>query len=80
MEELKIYNTDILVQYNDNLEYRRCLRDVFRMNVRLRTSELKNTYGEKWDSFEDETKDELLFDESAAQQVIIFESGCYYDF
>ena len=72
MEEKKFYNTDILVQYNNNLEYRRCLRDVFRMNVELRKTELQNTYGEKWDTFEDETQDELLFDESAAQRVIEF--------
>ena len=70
MEEEKIYNTDILVEYNDNLEYRRCLRDVFIMNVSLRTIELQNTYGKKWVSFEDETKDELLFDENTSQRVI----------
>lgn len=70
MEKEKIYNTDILVEYNDNLEYRRCLRDVFIMNVSLRTIELQNTYGEKWVSFEDETKDELLFDENTSQRVI----------
>lgn len=72
MSEDRIYNTDILVQYSTNLEYRRCLRDVFRMNTPARTQELRDQYGEKWDTFEDETQDELLFDEQAASRTITF--------
>lgn len=72
MTENRIYNTEVLVQYTTNLEYRRCLRDVFRMNIQARTKELRNQYGDKWDTFEDETQDELLFDERAATRVIAF--------
>ena len=72
MTESRIYNTDIIVQYTSNLEYRRCIRDVFRMNVQSRTKELRHQYGDKWDTFEEETQDELLFDDRAATRVIEF--------
>jgi len=55
------------IDYNDNMGYRRCMRDLFKMD--------KNTYKEKVTSIEDmdeETEDEISYDEEAATKAMDF--------
>jgi len=58
------YNTEYIPNYNDNFQYRICVRDVFSMDV-TRTPP-------KWDEMDAdldaETMDELLYEETAMSQ------------
>lgn len=65
-----IYNHNIPVQYSDNAEYRECFRRVFSIDTRQVLERLKTTYADTWDTFEDETKDELMFDEDQVNAVM----------
>jgi len=53
-----MYNINIDVTYNDNKSYRECLRKVINMDV----SKLNIPWNEMDDDLDEETIDELLFD------------------
>lgn len=61
-DKLITYNYKIQVNYTNNKEYRSCLRQVFRIDTELILKQMQQLYP-NFDTFEDETKDELLFDE-----------------
>jgi len=63
------YNYHIQIQYNDNTEYRKCFRDVFRIDTERIIENLKKIYTD-FDNFEDETKDELIFDDDKVNQIM----------
>ncbi len=56
-----MYNTNIKVEYNDNMSYRECLRKVTNMNI----EKLNIPWDQMDDDLDEETKDELLFDQDA---------------
>jgi len=57
-----MYNFNYNVQYTTNKDYRNCLRNVFGMDITGRIEGLMREYGDLWQQFDDETKDELIFD------------------
>jgi len=63
------YNYSIPIQYSDNTEYRECFRQVFSINTEKILTHLKSIYSD-FDTFEDETKDELMFDENQVNDVM----------
>jgi len=56
-----LYNTQVSVNYTNNFEYRKCLRQVFNMDVTKNQPE--------WDKMDkdidEETRDELMYDSDA---------------
>jgi len=54
-----VYPVDFQIQYNNNTEYRNCLRKVFKMNP-SKYPPINSTY------MDDESRDELEYDEEAA--------------
>ena len=63
-----MYDTQVIVTYNDNKGYRNCLRKVTNMNL-----DKLNIPWEKMDSdLDEETKDELLFDNEAISKTMDF--------
>ena len=63
-----MYDIEVIVQYNDNKSYRNCLRKVTNMNL-----DKLNIPWEKMDSdLDEETKDELLFDNEAISKTMDF--------
>jgi hypothetical protein len=56
------YNYKIPVQYTDTKEYRECFRNAFFIDTERILDEMQRIYP-NFDSFDHETKDELLFDE-----------------
>lgn len=56
------YDITIKVQYTNNTEYRECIRKVFRFDSQQLLDNLKAQHPD-FDTYEDETKDELVFDE-----------------
>lgn len=63
------YNYKISVKYSNNLEYRKCFRQVFKLDTEQILLNLKLKYPD-FDTFEDETKDELLYDEPKINKTI----------
>lgn len=63
-----MYDIEVIVQYNDNKSYRNCLRKVTNMNI-----DKLNIPWEKMDSdLDEETIDELLFDNEAISKTMNF--------
>ena len=54
-----MYNINVDVKYDSNFTYRKCLRDVFIMDVTNMDASLNNI-----PDLDDETRDEMLFDEN----------------
>lgn len=55
------YNVDYSVEYSNNFEYRKCIRQVFNMDI-----EGKQPDWSKMDEdLDEETKDELMYDQDA---------------
>jgi hypothetical protein len=60
------YNVNYNVEYTNNFEYRKCIREVFNMDT---VSEGKHPYWSKMDEdIDEETKDELIYDSDAMFQ------------
>jgi len=59
-----IFSSDI--HYDNNLEYREVLRTIFSMDVTQKLVSLREQYPD-FDEFEEETRDELLFDQDAVE-------------
>lgn len=55
------YNTTIAIDYNDNASYRKCLRQATNMNM----DTLQIPWGQMDSDLDEETKDELLYDNAA---------------
>jgi len=53
------------VQYNDTKEYRQCLRRVFRMDLNKRTGYSDLSFSQMDEDLDEESNDELLFDDKA---------------
>ena len=62
------YPTELVIQYTNTTEYRKCLRVIFNMNPENFTIN-KNEYEEPLD---DESADELAYDEESAGKVMDF--------
>ena len=63
-----MYDTQVIIGYNDNKSYRSCLRKVTNMNI-----DKLNIPWDKMDSdLDEETKDELLFDNEAISKTMDF--------
>ena len=60
-----MYNINISVHYDNNVSYRECLRKVCSMDI----SNLNIPF-DQMEDLDDETKDELLFDEGAMNQTM----------
>ena len=56
---VKMYNINVDVNYDSNFKYRKCLRDVFTMDITNIDISLNNI-----PDLDDETRDEMLFDEN----------------
>jgi len=54
------------ISYNNNMEYREVLRNMFSMDVTQKLMSLREQYPD-FDEFEEETRDELLFDQDAVE-------------
>lgn len=52
--------------YQDNAGYREALRQFFKMDMNVMLENLRKTYAD-FDTFDDETRDELLFDTDAVE-------------
>jgi len=63
------YNYKIPVEYIDTTEYRECFRQAFRIDTERILAEMKRIYPQ-FDEFEEETKDELLFDEPKVNEIM----------
>ncbi len=63
-----MYNINIDVTYNDNKSYRKCLRKVINMDV----SKLNIPWDEMDDDLDEETIDELLFDNNTMSTCMDF--------
>ena len=63
-----MYNINIDVTYNDNKSYRECLRKVINMDV----SKLNIPWDEMDDDLDEETIDELLFDNNTMSTCMDF--------
>ena len=55
-----MYNINVKIEYENNKQYRQCLRNVFSMDI----SNLDIPF-DQIEDLDDETEDELLFDENA---------------
>jgi len=53
--------------YHDNAEYREALRQFFKMDMNIILENLRKTYAD-FDTFDEETRDELLFDTEAVEE------------
>lgn len=62
-----MYNINVKVEYIDNKSYRECLRKIANMN----TSNLNIPF-DQMEDLDEETKDELLFDENAMNKTMDF--------
>jgi hypothetical protein len=63
-----MYNTQITVTYSDNKSYRNSLRKVTNMNL----DKLNIPWEQMDDDLDEETKDELLFDNEAVSKTMDF--------
>jgi hypothetical protein len=59
------------ISYNNNTEYRNTLRSVFHMNMSELLKKQRELYT-NFDTFDEETRDELLFDDNAIEQGLNF--------
>jgi hypothetical protein len=66
---ISFYNYKIPVRYSNTTEYRNCFRQVFFIDIDQILVEMKIKY-QNFDTFDSETKDELLFDESKVDKVM----------
>jgi hypothetical protein len=64
---MESYPIDVKVAYNNNAEYRICMRNLFQMN---QSSHLPTIT--PMDELDEETRDELTYDEEAATKVMDF--------
>jgi hypothetical protein len=55
------YDTNLLIQYNNNTEYRKSLRTLFRMNTSATDLDV---------DIDEETRDEMLYDELSTSTVL----------
>ena len=62
-----MYNINVKIEYENNKQYRQCLRNVFSMDI----SNLDIPF-DQMEDLDDETEDELLFDENAMIKSIDF--------
>ena len=62
-----MYNINVKIEYENNKQYRQCLRNVFSMDI----SNLDIPF-DQIEDLDDETEDELLFDENAMIKSIDF--------
>ena len=62
-----MYNINVKVEYNDNKSYRECLRKIANMDI----SNLNIPF-DQMEDLDEETKDELLFDENAMNKTMDF--------
>lgn len=76
-----MYNINISVSYNNNTSYRECLRNVCSMDI----SNLNIPF-DQMEDLDDETKDELLFDQNAMNRTMDYvyeltkENTCFKEF
>ena len=64
-----LYNYKIPVEYTNNTEYRECFRRAFGIETERIVAQLRALYAD-FDTFEDETKDELIFDEPRVNHIM----------
>jgi hypothetical protein len=74
------YNYKIAVEYKNNKEYRECFRKTFGLDSEQILNNLRSKYAD-FESFEDETKDELMFDEPKVNEIMgeILDKTLYID-
>lgn len=76
-----MYNINISVSYNNNSSYRECLRNVCLMDI----SNLNIPF-DQMEDLDDETKDELLFDQNAMNRTMDYvydltkQNTCFKEF
>lgn len=63
------YNYKIIVNYANNTEYRKCFRQAFCFDEKYILEKLKQQYPD-FDTFEHDTKDELIYDEFKVEQIM----------
>lgn len=71
-----IYSTSAIVHYSNTAEYRACLRKLFQMNkenIDITLAEYKNI------ELDEETLDELAYDEKSATKVLDYVYDCTKD-
>ena len=89
------YNTNFTVDYNNDNQYRKCLRIVFNMDLTTSSNYIKYLEKMNDETFDEETEDEMLFDNdsvvkglsfiydktsSCACFLIVFSQHCYIFF
>lgn len=66
------YNTTYDVNYENDQEYRKCLRDVFNMDLFASRETIRQLEAVNEETFEDETIDEMLFDYEKTESAMNF--------
>ena len=66
------YNTNYEVSYENDQEYRKCLREVFNMDLFASKETIRQLETVNAEIFEDETVDEMLFDYEKTEAAMNF--------
>lgn len=66
------YNTNFTVDYNNDNQYRKCLRIVFNMDLTTSSNYIKYLEKMNDETFDEETEDEMLFDNDSVVKGLSF--------
>lgn len=73
------YRAETPVNYSNTHEYRRCLRTLFEMDQSIYEQCIRDIEGHNQETMDDESRDEMAYDDLAASHMMDYVYGCTKD-